>query len=382
MKAVTTKAELANLISKLQGIIAQKPAIPILSSVLIEATEDQLVLSATDLTTSMRCYAEAKVIEEGSIALPARRFFQLIKELTSPQIKLTSTENDIAEISAGSSIFKINGMPKSEFPTLPNFSGSAEICIDSTTLKEMFVRTSFSAAREDSRHVLNGMLFQIINKKAIFVGTDGKRLAKIETPVEIDNSFHGSYILPIKAVEEICKMLDENTQKATLGLMHDKVFLESNNAILATKLLTGQYPEIEKVIPKTKDNPILLHREELMSLLRQISLFTTESSGSVRFIFETGQLELLATSNEIGEGKVSMPANYQGARQEIAFNPFYFLDILRHTKDETVSLYINGSYSPGVVTDSTSAIYVIMPMRLNETSETPQINVSEKPAFA
>src|SRR5271156_2151258 len=136
MKAVIAKVDLVNVIAKIQNIVPSKPAIPILANVLLEAIDDQLVVSATDLTVSMRCFVDAKVIEEGSIALPARRFFQLIRELTSPQIKISAQTNEAAEITTGTSVFKINGMNKSEFPQLPDLTGSPEISFSKAVLKE------------------------------------------------------------------------------------------------------------------------------------------------------------------------------------------------------------------------------------------------------
>ncbi|MBN2479178.1 MAG: DNA polymerase III subunit beta [Parachlamydiales bacterium] len=382
MKAVISKKELAILIGRLQSIIANKPAIPILSNVLIEAHSDQLILSATDLTTSMRCYSDAKVIEEGAIALPAKRFFQLIRELTSPQIKISCISNEMAEITSVSSQFKINGMLKSEFPALPDISGSTQIPIQAKILKDMLSRTYFSAAREDSRYVLNGIYMNIVNQKAIFIGTDGKRLAKIDTNIDVDPSFLGSYIIPLKAVEEMIKMITDEEETVNLSLMHDKVFLESSNLTLITKLLSGQYPDVEKVIPENPAVAITIHREELITLLRQVSLFTPDSTGSVRFIFDQGQLQLTAMSSDIGEGNVTMPVDYSHERFEVAFNPFYFMDILRHCKDETITFSIQDAYNPGMITDSTSALFVIMPMRLNEPISQNIDNEAEKPALA
>ncbi len=384
MKAVISKNDLVSLIGKIQNIVANKPAIPILSNVLIEAQDDQLILSATDLTTSMRSFSNAKVIEEGSIALPAKRFFHLVKELTSPQIKISAVSNELAEITSVSSHFKINGMSKSEFPALPDISKAIQIPISSSTLKEMLSRTYFSAAREDSRYVLNGIYMQINKKIASFIGTDGKRLAKMKTTVDVDPSFHGSYILPLKAAEEMIKMLSDEEQIVNLSLMHDKVFLENANLTLITKLLSGQYPDVEKVIPENTSISMSLHREELISILRQVSLFTSEISGSVRFIFDQGQLQLTATSSDIGEGNVTMPVDYSNEKLEIAFNPFYFMDILRHSKDEIITFSIQDAYNPGMITDSTSAVFVIMPMRLSEaiTPESISSDIPEKPVFA
>lgn len=381
MKVVISKNELVSLIGKIQNIVATKPAIPILSNVLIEAQDEQLILSATDLTTSMKSFSGAKVIEEGAIALPAKRFFQLIKELTSPQIKISTVSDELAEITSVSSHFKINGMSKSEFPALPDISNAIQIPISSSTLKEMLSRTYFSAAREDSRYVLNGINMRIDKKTASFIGTDGKRLSKLKTTVDADPSFSGSYIMPLKAVEEMIKMLSDDEQIVNLSLMHDKVFLENDNLTLITKLLSGQYPDVEKVIPENPGISMSLHREELISILRQVSLFISDTCGSVRFIFDQGQLQLTATSSDIGEGNVTMPVDYSNERLEIAFNPYYFMDILRHSKDEIITFSIQDPYNPGMITDSTSAVFVIMPMRLSDAIPEPS-DVSEKPIFA
>ena len=366
MKAVIAKTDLVNVIAKIQNIVPAKPAIPILANVLLEAIDDQLIVSATDLTVSMRCFVDAKVVEEGSIALPARRFFQLIRELTAPQVKISAQTNEAAEITTGTSVFKINGMNKSEFPQLPDLAGSPEVRFSKVTLKEMLSKTVFAAAREDSRFTLNGVQLQISQQKATLIGTDGKRLSKISASVAIDPSLQGSYVIPLKAVEEMTKTLDESDAPVTLTLAYDKVSLETGPLTVISKLLAGQYPDVDRVIPSKVAHRFSMHREELMALLRQVSLFTSDTSNSVRFSFETGQLHLMAVSHEIGEGRVSMPVDYSGPKIDIAFNPFFFLDILRHSKDETIQFGLNDAHNPGIVTDSTNALFVIMPMRLND----------------
>ncbi|MDE3045654.1 MAG: DNA polymerase III subunit beta [Verrucomicrobiota bacterium] len=367
MKAVVSKNDLVAMIGKIQSVVASKPAIPVLANILIEAMDDQVILSATDLTVSMRCYMEAKVVEEGAISLPGRKLFQLIRELTSPQIKISVSTNEIAEITTGTSVFKINGMNKAEFPALPDLIGSPEIQLPASTLKEMLSKTAFSAAREDSRYMLGGVHITIAQQKATFLGTDGKRLAKCSAAVAIDPSIHGQFVIPLKAVEEMIKLLDESDAQVSLSLSPDKVALESGSQMLIAKLLSGQYPDVERVIPAKLAHQFAVHREELMTLLRQVSPFTSENSSSVRFSFETGQLHLSATSSEIGEGRVSMPVDFAGPRFDIAFNPFYFLDILRHSKDETVRFGLNDPHNPGLITDSSQALFVIMPMRLSDS---------------
>jgi DNA polymerase-3 subunit beta len=214
--------------------------------------------------------------------------------------------------------------------------------------------------------MLNGVRLQVANQKAVFLGTDGKRLARATASIAENPSIIGTYVIPLKAVEEMTKLLDDTDTPVYLNLAHDKISLTSGSLTLTTKLLSGQYPDVEKVIPAQVAQSFAIHREELVSLLRQISLFTSEASSSVRFSFEVGQLHLAAMSSEVGEGKVSMPVDYAGPKLEIAFNPYFFLDILRHIKEETFRFGVNDPHSPGLITDSTQALFVIMPMRLND----------------
>lgn len=377
MKAVFSKSDFVNLIGKMQGIVALKPTLLILGNILVEAIDDQLIVSATDLTNSMTCSMEAKVIEEGAITLPARRLFQLVRELVSAQVKITVDSGEIATITAGSSVFKINGMGRAEFPSTPDLTGAAEFKIPALKLKEALSKTSFSAARDDSRYMLNGLQLRIAEGKAAFTSTDGKRLAKASAAITGDSSIQGSYVLPIKAVEEMIKILPDTEDPIVLTLASDKIALESGSVTLISKLLSGQYPDVERVIPSTLKTQFSIHREELMALLRQVSLFTSEESSSVRFTFESGQLHLSAMSSQIGEGRVSMPVDYDGVRFEIAFNPFLLIDILRHTKDETLKVSLNDSHAPGLFTDSSEALFVLMPMRLSEApAATPRETAS------
>lgn len=365
MKVIISRLELVALIGKIQNIVPSKPAVPILANVLIEAIDDQLIISATDLTVSMRAHIGAKVLEEGAITLPARKFFQLVRELTAPQVEIHSLSPEIATINAGSSHFKVHGMHRNEFPALPDLTEGAQFSISSVLLKELLSRSSFAAARDDSRQVLNGVLLQNTEGMVTFIGTDGKRLAKIHSPVDLPAALQGSHIVPLKTVEEMIRVLDvKEDEAASITLMSDKIAIQFKSTTLISKLLSGQFPDVARIIPEEKEQAIALHREELMSLLRQVSLFTPDSSSSVRFSFVTGELHLSATAGDIGEGKVNMPVNYAGEKLEIAFNPHFFLDFLRHSKDETVKFNISDSYNPGLITDSSTAQFVIMPMRL------------------
>jgi DNA polymerase-3 subunit beta len=363
MKFVISKQDLAQLAAKIQSIVPQKPAIPILSHLLVETVNNELILTATDLTVGMRCFTEAKIMEEGSATIPAKHFFQLIRELPNVGIEIATLSGGIAEIKAGPSTFKLHGLRKEDFPSLPNLQEAFSIKMSQKALKEALFQTAFAASREDTRYSLTGVFMQIADSTATFVGTDGKRLAKTSTEIEVDKNFKGSYIIPFKAVEELQKIIDDEAQ-ITLHLMNDKIAVQTQQSTVITKLLSGDYPDFQRVIPKQTNVEITLHREELISLLRQVVLFTSDTHSSVRFSFNDSELVLTANSHDIGEGKVCMPINYSHAPIQIAFNPHFFLDILRHSKDETVTLGLIDSYNPGVIKDSTNALFVIMPMRL------------------
>ena len=369
MKFIIDRIQLVNIIAKLQSAVPSKALIPILSNILIEATEDEVCITATDLTVSMRACTTAKVLKEGSITLPARRFFQLVRSLTVPDLCIETDDDGVSHITNGSSKFKIHGISKQDYPPFPELSHTTSLSIEGKILKKMLVGTSFAVARDDSRQALNGVLLQTHQESMIAVGTDGKRLAKITIPLNVELESNMTCIVPLKAVEEMMKLLEED-QKVTLTLMQDKICLEAQDVILISKLLTGQYPDVERVIPNHQEmHSMMIHRHELMSLLRQVSLFTSDTNHSVKLTFKQGELHLQAMSAEIGEGKVFMPIDYSGQEIQIAFNPHYLIDILRHSCNETIDFAIQDSFNPGSIKDKqdekSNAHFVIMPMRLS-----------------
>jgi len=364
MKAVIATSDLLKLIAKLHAIVPSKPTIPILGNLLFEASGDSIILSATDLTVSIKASTKAQVLEEGAITLPARRFFQLIRELTTPSITIEASTGEIASISSGSAHFRLHGMHKSEFPPLPPIEGGAPLPLSGKTFKDLLSRVSFAAAKEDSRHVLNAVLLEARDDTLTFTATDGKRLAQIGAPATLQEGMEGQYLIPLKAVDEMVKILDED-ESVEFFLWSDKIGIESGSYTFISKLLSGEYPDVKRVIPPSSRLEVRLHREELLILLRQVALFTTEMNHSVKFRFAEGELTLSAMSSEVGEGKVSMIVDYHGEGVEIAFNPFYFTDILKHCKDETIRFGMNDSFNPGKITDTSSALFILMPMRLH-----------------
>lgn len=363
MKLTVARADLIAMIGHVQGVVPSKPPIPVVGNVLLEAQNGQLIISSTDLVISMRCACSANIAEEGMITLPAKKLFSLIRELSAPLVELAGIGENI-QIQAGTSRFKIQGMQGKEFPSFPDLAEGTSFSLPTSLLKEMLARTVFAAGRDDQRTILNGVLLQCHQDRAIFMSTNGKCVAKLEALVSTPFTEPQAFVIPIKAVEEILKILDDEIENIKVTLAKNKLAIESGMATLVTQLLLGQYPDVMRIVPPKSENRVALHRDELISLLRQMALFTSEQVASVRFSLTPGTLHLSINNGEVGEGEVNMPINYTGSQMDIAFNPHYFLEILRNSKDDAVNFEVTDSYNPALITDSSSALFVIMPMRL------------------
>ncbi len=373
MKFTIPTQEFNYLINRCLNIIPTKTTLPILGNLLIEAADGTLSITSSDLTVGVRCSAEVNIEEAGSTTLPAKKLAQLVRELTAVNVQVSTNTSHITEIRADSSRFKLHGMSKESFPSLPDLSGAVKFKTKQSEFKDVLSRTAFAVSREENRFVLTGVCMSLAQGIATFIGTDGKRLARNILPVSVDHALKASYVMPIKAIEEVLKVLGDEGD-VIVYLAPDKLAFETEDTFIVTKLLEGEYPDLNQVIPQSVPNKVTLHRDELVVLLKQVGLFSGEKN-QVRFLFKDGELKLSAHSPEHGEGRVSMPANYHGAPLEIAFNPGLLVDILRHNRGETVSLGMTDAHNPGVITDDTekefagataNPLYVLMPMRLEE----------------
>ncbi len=334
MRFVLATQEFNYLIGKLQTIVSQKPAMPILSNFLIEAKNQELILTASDQMVGIQCRTEAKIFEEGAITLPTRRFAQLLREISSMQVEVSCGEDPIVDIVAGEARFKLPGMRGDAFPSLPDMGGAVPCRLPKDELRKAFYRTAFAVSRDDNRYVLTGVLFHVSQGKATLIGTDGKRLARVNMSIPEEASFEGEYVLPIKAVDEIIKNLNEDEESVILYFLPDKMAVEVGGTRLVTKLLQGNYPNVAEVIPTTSTIDIAFEREPLIGLLRQVSLFTSQEKQSICFSFVDGSMHLNAQATDIGEGNVSMACGYQGDPFHVSFNPKFMLQILDHSEKE------------------------------------------------
>lgn len=372
MHFVISTQELNFLLSKMQNIVSLKPSAPILNNVMICAANDEIVMVTTDLKVGMRCVTEAKVFGEGATTLPAKKLAQLMREIRATHVEFVTGDHEVTEIIAGDSRFKLHGMRAREYPALPDLSAADRFTMPQQQLRDLLYRTSFAVSREEGRFALMGVNLSFEQGQAIFVGTDGKCLARAVVQVASPLPAERSYTIPIKAVEELVKWLGDEGE-VTLFLTAEKITFQLGSTTLISKLLSGDYPDVSRVIPKSSSHLVGLHREELMALLRQISLFMQDGYQSVRFTFSEGELALRSNSSDLGEGQVKMAVDYRGERLDVAFNPTYLHNILKHCSQESVLCGLEDAFSPCLLTDQVAppqkqdgALFVLMPMRLSQ----------------
>lgn len=364
MKVTISQANIVALLQKVQGVISTKPPVTILSNILLQAKEDELLLFATDTKQSIVARIDAEVEEEGSIVLPPKRLFPLLREISSPLIHIQTMHNEQTKITAGTSSFVLAGLSCNDFPQMPSFHEGVEIVLPTHVFRTMLAKTVFAAAKEDARPLYNSVFLETRNQTTTATGADGRKLAKISTSTPSTGSWQGSILIPSYAATELLSILDpEEGHTVSLFLQEDRLSLELGAISFSCQLLTGQYPNMERIIPDTTQIPIPIHKEELSCLLRQLCLFLTPDRNAVQFAFTPGELTLSIATGSTGDAKVSMPIDYTGKEVHVAFHPGVLLEVLRHQETEVVDFRVKDAYTPGLFS-SEGSLFVVMPMRL------------------
>jgi DNA polymerase-3 subunit beta len=347
-----------------QNVVSSKGTLQILSNALIHVENNQMSITTTDLDISMRCVIPCEVEQSGSTTLPIRRVVMIMKELNEGNVTVQVAEDDEAKFQSGSSYFKVIGLPTRDFPPIPATEGKFSYRIDQGVLKEMLRKTSYAASLDETRRVLNGVLMAFKSNKLTMVATDGRRLALVDHEVEFPEQAETEMILPTKAVNELMRVL-QNEGEVKIYAQKNQVVFEMGTTIMSSKLVDGVYPNYRQVIPGGCDERVTLEREELLRAVRRVSVMTTDKSNAVRLTFSANQLTINITSQEVGEGRETIPVKYTGKEVSIVFNPEYVMDPLKNMDDDEVYFELSDGHSPALLKCSVPFLYVLMPLRLN-----------------
>ena len=372
MDVSVSKFDLLRELQLTQGVVERKTTIPILSNLLLEADGEKLQISATDLELGIKTTLPAKVKKGGSATVSARRLFEIARNLPDAEIKMKELDNHWIDLRCERSKFKLVGMSRENFPVLAEFPKPL-VKIPAAVLSVLIEKSIFAIAAEESRYMLNGSLMILKPDSVSMVATDGTRLAHIQTEHELKGLKDEVKILvPKKALSEIDRLLKEEGEKAVVEFARDDahLFFKVGKRLLLSRMMTGQFPNYEAVMPRGNKNIVVIDREALTGAIRRADLVADQRSHAVRISLSNDKCEISASSAEFGEAQEEIiPSKpYKGDTLQIGFNAQYVLDFLGVAAAGPISVEFKDEQSAGqmrpLAQEDYDYRYIVMPMRL------------------
>ena len=372
MKFTIQKGDILEVLSKIQGLTGRKSNLAITANVLIQAARNGLTLMDTDMETGLEGTYPAKVDNPGSIAISARKFFEIVREFPSNDVNVNEVDNRWIEIGNQAIQYNIVGMDPDEFPDNPYIGDVVFFEIESEPFKKMIEKSIIiSGASDDKRAHINGALFEKIEDgetiRVRIVSTDGSRLSTSDYVFEKDVNLPdmGKIIIPKKGLNEVAKFLSSEGV-VSIGIMNNYFIVKKDVETIIIRLLEGEFPDYIDIIKKEDVHDIVIDRNRITMLLKRMSILSSENYKGAVFDFNDNRLLVSATNPEIGESREDMEIAFDRERINVAFNPKYIIDILNAIKGEKVILNIRSEDKPCIIegVDDKSYLSVIMPMRI------------------
>ncbi|HRY30139.1 MAG TPA: DNA polymerase III subunit beta [Elusimicrobiota bacterium] len=368
MQVHCLKEELLRGVQLVQNAISPRSTLPVLSNILMESTGEGLRMSSTDLEVGIRCFVKADVKTGGATTVPARTLGEFLRTLDDGQdLDIKVDESQKMEIRSGKDRCVLMGLPKDDYPVLPEFSQERAFSVNQNTLREMIRKTSFAVSTDETRYVLNGVDFIVDKGKITLVSTDGRRLAYVQRDCG-DKKAVANAIIPTKAVNELARILtgDEKDGVVQIGFTENQVTFNYKGTVVLSRLIEGHFPNFEQVIPKSHDSQIKFNTRKLLLATQRAAVGTLEKGGSVRYSLTKGKLQISASAQGRVEVESELEAAYTGAPFAIAFNPAYLVDMFRVLETDDVLLELTTPLNPAVIrpVGDEHYKYVVMPMQL------------------
>lgn len=324
-------------------------------------------MASTDLEVGVRCQIRAEIVKEGSLTVPAKPFGEFIRTLGEDQdIKINTEDLTRMEIRCGKTRCVLLGLPKEDFPILPEFPEEKSITLEGKVLQEMIKKTAFASSTDETRYILNGIYFKLEKGTATMVATDGRRLSFIARPLE-GNKLQTAAIVPSKAMAEVERLLssESGNAKVQVSITDNQVAFKIGDTVIISRLIEGNFPNYDQVIPKNTDIQVKVSTRYLLTMTQRAALGSGDRGGAIRFALEKDRLRATGSAQGRVEVEDEIPMEYSGKPFEIAFNPVFMLDVLKNIDSADVFLEFTSSLNPGVVRPANDErmICVIMPMR-------------------
>ena len=363
------RSELLRELSIAQGVVERKTTIPVLSHFLLEASGNNLLITATDTEVGLRTFCPATVKQPGNCTLPARKLYEYVRLLAEGELTIRALDHGWAQIRSGRSITKMVGLPRDSFPKLPLYPAASAVRMSAPIFRAMIGRTLFAVSEEDGRYSLNGVLLLLRSATITMVATDGNRLAHVETPASITGLKEDVRVLiPAKALSQLSVLLDSGTiETFEFAENESSLFFRVGSRLLTCRKLVGTFPNYEPILGQDYTGSLILPSAEFSQAIQRVSQFSDDRASSIRLNVEPEQVSLSSASPEIGESKEILEASYKGAAMTASFNSQFLIDFLRVVGTDTVRFRFKepttaAEFRPGDNSELRHR-YIVMPMR-------------------
>lgn len=368
MRFTISREKLQEGLSAVAASIPAKTTLPVLANILLETTERGIRLSGTDLDIAVSTEVAADVETPGAITIPAKKLQEIARELPPSPVKIAAAGEQRVTLECGRSRFKLLGLPRDEFPAFPAVKFDESWRIKSGDLQKLIQHTSFAVSTEESRPILNGVLWELRPERMRMVATNGHRLARMELPIASTGAATGDLIVPPKALDQIRRLFPAE-EELEIARGDNHLGFRSPFTAVYTRLIEGPYPNYEQVIPKDNDKYAIADKASLTSALKRMSVIASDQTHRIRLSFNAGMLKFSVQTPDLGEAADELPIRFEGDQLDIGFNASYLLEILRYIPTDEVRLTFKAPERAATVepegwNDPAKYLCLVMPLRL------------------
>jgi DNA polymerase-3 subunit beta len=366
MNFTITRQNLHTGLAAVSASIPSKTTLPVLSNILFEAKEDGVWMSGTDLDVSVRVKVLAEIGEPGSLTAPGKKLQEIARELPD-QTVVVSTRGDQIELKCGRSHFKLNGLPAEEFPTLAEVDFASGLTVTGKQLHSLIHHTSFAVSTEESRPILNGVLWELRDGEMKMVATNGHRLARMGLRVEATGTPSADFIVPPAALSQVQRLFEDGDD-IEVARSENHLGFRADSTEVYTRLIEGTYPNYEQVIPRDNDKVATIEKKAFESAVRRMAVVASDQTHRIRLKFESGRVHLNVLTPDLGEGHDELEVGYDGEELEIGFNANYLLEVLRYMPSDEVKVSLKAPERAATLEPVGDAmpeyLCLVMPLRL------------------
>ena len=368
MRFTISREKLQEGLTAVTASIPAKTTLPVLANILVETTERGIRLSGTDLDIAVSTEVTADVETAGAITIPAKKLSEIARELPPAPVKVGAMGEQRITLECGRSRFKLLGLPRDEFPTFPQVRFQDSWRVRSGDLQKLISHTSFAVSTEESRPILNGVLWELRADRMRMVATNGHRLTRMDLPVAGGNSLGGDLIVPPKALEQVRRLFPAE-EELEIAQGDNHLGFRSPFTSVFTRLIEGPYPNYDQVIPRDNDRVAVSDKVALISALKRMSVIASDQTHRIRLSFNAGLLRFSVQTPDLGEAQDELPIRFTGDPIDIGFNANYLLEILRYIPTDEVRITLKAperavTVEPEAWSDPASYLCLVMPLRL------------------